>query len=369
MKFTIIREKLLESLSRVYGVIEHRQTIPILSNLLLKVENNILSITGTDMEIELVTIVKSLDSETGEITISARKFLEICRALPAQKEIYFFKEKGRAVIKSGKSRFVLGTLSSTDYPNSNPLIKDVKIKEREYNIKRLIELTQFAMGYQDVRYWLNGLLLEISEKKIRAVATDGHRLALADLKVDVGFYENVFQIIVPRKGVNELSRMLSNEDKEIELCIGNNSLQIDFVDTRFTSKLIDGKYPDYKGVLPNLSNLDKEVFIEKDLLRQALARASILCTEGYRSVQISFDRNMLKINTRNMEQERAEDQIDINYEGKPLDIRFNITYLLDVISAISTKELCMYLKDSDDSCLIKPVGKDDCQYVVMPMKL
>nr|VFJ50958.1 MAG: DNA polymerase-3 subunit beta [Candidatus Kentron sp. FM]VFJ51025.1 MAG: DNA polymerase-3 subunit beta [Candidatus Kentron sp. FM]VFK08807.1 MAG: DNA polymerase-3 subunit beta [Candidatus Kentron sp. FM] len=369
MKFTTTREALLEPLARTYSVIESRRTLPILSNVLLATKNNVLSMTGTDMEMELITSVELIDSKPGETTISARKFSEICRALPTEAKISFTQEEGKAIIRSGNSRFVLSTLPVAEYPNSGTLTEGVRITEEQGNIRELIELTQFAMANQDVRYWLNGLLLEISKENIRAVATDGHRLALAELDADAGIDGDILQVIVPRKGVVELSRMLGTGKNEIELCVGSNALQVEFLNTRFTTKLIDGRYPDYSGVLPTLPQCNKEMLVEKELLRQTLIRSAVLCSDGYRSVKMVFDEGLLRISTRNMEQEEADDEISIDYIGEPLEIRFNVTYLLEAVEAIPTKEIRMYFKDVSGSCLIKPVGREDCQYVVMPMKL
>ncbi|MBT8420063.1 MAG: DNA polymerase III subunit beta [Gammaproteobacteria bacterium] len=370
MKFTIIRETLLEPLSRIHNIIENRRTLPILSNVLLVTRDNTLSMTGTDMEMELITNVELIDSSPGETTVSARKIFDICRALPAGAEISFVQEKGKAIVRAGNSRFLLGTLPAAEYPNSSILTEGTRIVGKQGSIKELIELTQFAIANQDVRYWLNGLLLEISKKSIRVVATDGHRLALAELDLEVdGIDEDILQLIVPRKGVGELAKMLGTGEDKIELCIGSNALQIEFLDTRFTTKLIDGRYPDYNGVLPNLSQCNKEALIEKELLRQTLIRSAILCGEGHRAVRMLFNKNSLQINTRNMEREEADDEIYIDYVGEPLEIGFNITYLLEAIGAIPTKEIRLHFKDVSGSCLIKPVGKENCQYVVMPMKL
>nr|VFJ88109.1 MAG: DNA polymerase III, beta subunit [Candidatus Kentron sp. LFY] len=370
MKFIIAPEKLREPLSRANGIIEQRQTSPILSNVLLVAKNDILSVTGTDMEMELVTSVESTIDEFGETTVSGRKFLDICQSLLLEEELEFIQEQGkeRATIRSGKSRFVLGTLPAITYPNTDPIMEGIRIKTQQGNIKNLIELTQFAIAHQDVRYWLNGLLLEISEENISAIATDGHRLALAEFSVRTGVEDDILRIIVPRKAIRELARMLENGDEEMELCIGNNALQVEFLNTRFTTKLIDGRYPEYKGVLPDLSRCNKEASLEKEKLKQILTRSAILCSEGHRSVKMVFDNNLLHVSTWNQEQEEAEDELEIDYSGEHFEIGFNVTYLLDAIGVIPSEEIRIYLMSADSSCLITPVGRENCRYVVMPVR-
>lgn len=373
MKFITTRETLLEPLSRIHGVTEDRRTLPLLSNTLLAVEEGgTLSMTGTDMEMELVFNLKLMEGESGETTVSARKFYDICRTLPVGAQISFAQESGRAIIRSASSRFVLGTLPADEYPQSGILTEEIKVFAKQGSIRELIELTQFAIANQDVRYWLNGLLLEISKESVRAVSTDGHRLAWAELNLDTdmdGVDGDLLRIIVPRKGIVELARMLSTMEDDVELCIGNNVLQTVFSNVRFTTKLIDGQYPDYSSVLPKPSQCGKEVLLEKEELKQILIRSAILCGEGYRSVRMSFDKNLLRASTLNMEREEAEDEIPIEYTGEPLEARFNVNYLLEAIGSVPTKKVYMCFNDLNGSCLIMPDGREDCRYVVMPMKL
>nr|VFK23623.1 MAG: DNA polymerase III, beta subunit [Candidatus Kentron sp. MB]VFK27977.1 MAG: DNA polymerase III, beta subunit [Candidatus Kentron sp. MB]VFK74492.1 MAG: DNA polymerase III, beta subunit [Candidatus Kentron sp. MB] len=370
MRFIISREKFLDPLSRANSIIEQRQTFGILSNVLLKGEDNVLSITGSDMEMELVTNMELAINEPGETTVSVRKLVDICRTLPSGGELEFTRKQGeeRVLIRSGKSRFILSTLPAATYPNTDSPREGVRIKVPQQDMKDLIELTQFAIAHQDVRYWLNGLLLEISEEKISAVATDGHRLALAESTIQTEVGSNVLQAIVPRKAVRELARMLKNEEEEIELYIGSNALQAEFPNSRFTTKLIDGRYPEYKRVFPDLSLCDKEICLEKDKLQQMLTRCAILCGDSHRSVKMVFDKDLLRVSTSNMEQEESEDELDISYGGECLEIGFNVTYLLDVIGIIPSQEIKMYLTGTDSSCLITPVGREDCRYVVMPVR-
>nr|VFK14124.1 MAG: DNA polymerase-3 subunit beta [Candidatus Kentron sp. LPFa]VFK29833.1 MAG: DNA polymerase-3 subunit beta [Candidatus Kentron sp. LPFa] len=370
MKFTITREKLLDPLLRINSIIEQRQSSPILSNVLLAAKDGILSITGTDMEMELVINVESMMDSPGETTVSARKFVDICRSLPSGEELYFTQEqdKDKITIRSGGSRFILGALPAITYPNIDPVVEGVRIRTRQEYIKNLIELTQFAIAFQDVRYWLNGLLLEISDKNISSIATDGHRLALAELRIQTEVKGDPLRIIIPRKAVRELAKMLGSGEEEIKLCIGSNILQLEFLESKFTTKLIDGQYPEYKGIFPDLSRYNKEICLEKEKLRQVLTRVAILCTDSHRSIKMVFDKNLLRVSTWNMEQEEAKDELAIDYMGEYLEIGFNVTYLLDIIGVIPSMEVKMYLMDANSSCLITPVGREDCRYVVMPVR-
>nr|VFK36723.1 MAG: DNA polymerase-3 subunit beta [Candidatus Kentron sp. SD]VFK40294.1 MAG: DNA polymerase-3 subunit beta [Candidatus Kentron sp. SD] len=370
MKFTITREKLLEPLLRANAIIEQRQTSPILSNILLAAKDGFLSITGADMEMELVSKVESTIHEPGETTVSVRKFVDICRTLSPGEEIEFTQGQDgeKATVRFGKSYFALVTLPAVEYPKTDPIAEGVRIRTRQGHLKDLIELTQFAIAFQDVRYWLNGLLLEISEQGVFAIATDGHRLALAELGIQTEVKGEPLRIIVPRKAVRELARMLGSGDEEMELSIGSNALRMKFLDTVFTTKLIDGQYPEYKGVLPDLSRCNKEACLEKEKLQQMLNRSAILCGDSHRTVKMIFDKNLLRLSTWNVEQEEAEHELAIDYSGEYLEIGFNITYLLDIIGVIPSKEIKIHLMDVDSSCMITPMEREDCRYVVMPVR-
>lgn len=368
MKFSVDRETLLKPLQIVQGVVERRQTLPILSNVLLVLRDGELSITATDMEVELVAHASLGQSEDGEITVPARKFIDICRTLPAEALIEFKTEADRAIIKSGRSRFNLSTLPATDYPNTEMLSEALSFEMDQAGLKTLIDLTQFAMAHQDVRYYLNGLLLEISPDGMRSIATDGHRLAMAELKVDCKLDEPR-QIIVPRKAVAELARLLSSEEGTVQLEIGANAVRLSLPDLQLTSKLIDGRFPDYERVIPEIDECDKVIVIERDLLRQCLTRASILSNEKYRAIRLSLDSGVLRIVANNPDQEEAEDELEVDYSGDPLEVGFNVSYLIDALATLPSDTARLLLTDASSSCLILCEGRDDCQYVVMPMRL
>ena len=273
----------------------------------------------------------------------------------------------RALLRSGRSRFSLATLPAVDYPSSERPSELLRITSPEGALKRLIELTHFAMAHQDVRYYLNGLLLDIGDGTLRAVATDGHRLAIAEMAVDTG--EAPQQIIVPRKGISELLRLLGSGDEAVTIDVGSNTIQVSLPEVRLTSKLIDGKFPDYRRVVPKEEDSDKVVVVDRELLRQSLARAAILSNDKYRAIRLCLEPGTLRVVANNPEQEEAEDEVEVDYQGEALEIGFNVSYLIDALTALPGEEAVIHLGDSSSSCLITPKGDGDCQYVVMPMRL
>lgn len=366
MKFKIQREALLKPLQQVSGVVERRQTLPILSNLLMQTGKGELSLTGTDLEVELVAKT-TLDSKaSGDITVPARKLLDICRTLPDEATLEISVDKDRAVIKSGKSRFTLATQPATDFPTVDEFRGSSSFSIAQKELRELIERTHFAMAQQDVRYYLNGLMLETDGKTLRTVATDGHRLAVCELEPGFEQSDNQ-QIIIPRKGVHELLRILENIDEQANVQIASNHIRVSVPGTQFTSKLIDGRFPDYKRVMP--SGGDKQVLADREPLRQALTRTSILSNEKYRGIRLSLDESRLSIQAHNPEQEEAEEELVVNYSGEPMEIGFNVTYLLDALSATPGNQVLLRLTDANSSCLIEDPSASQCKYVVMPMRL
>lgn len=366
MEININRTSLLPSLQIVNGVIERRQPLPILVNLLLSVSEKEITFSGSDMEVELISRIKQENKSTGEITLPGKKLLDICRALPENADIKIRINGDKAVVKSGKSRFSLSTLPSVEYPIIEIGEKLAEFSLKQTVFKEILEKTAFSMAQQDVRYYLNGLLLEISEDQIRAVATDGHRLALCDTESKVNAGEKQ-QIIVPRKGVIELIRLLDDKDKEVSVVITSNHIRVEFDDLTFTSKLIDGKFPDYDRVIPEEDH--PQLLADREQLKQSLTRASILSNEKYRGVRISLEKNKLRALAHNPEQEEAEEELDVEYDGQELEIGFNVSYLLDALGIIKSNKVRIAIKDPNSSCLLLPDSKDKCKYVVMPMRL
>lgn len=366
MKFTVTRDALLKPLNLVAGVVERRQTLPILANVLIGVEGNSLSLTGTDLEVELLGKV-SLDGATvdGDITVPARKLLDIVKSLPDDSVISVEVDEQRAIIKSGRSRFTLSTLPASEFPNVEQGSASLEFDVLQRNLKTLIDKTAFAMAQQDVRYYLNGMLWEIKDGIFRVVATDGHRLALSTQSGITASEEK--QVILPRKGVLELSRLLIEEDESIHLAFGDTHLRATTQAFTFTSKLVDGKFPDYDRVLPKGS--DKEVVAERDVLKQALARAAILSNEKYRGIRMQFNAGDLRIVANNPEQEEAEDVVAIDYNGDTLEIGFNVSYLLDIMNVVSGPKVKFSLLDANSSALLEDNDDGNSLYVVMPMRL
>jgi DNA polymerase-3 subunit beta len=372
MKFTISREMLLKPLQLVLGVVERRQTLPVLSNVLMVLDHGKLSLTGTDLEVEIIGhVVLDDDGDDGEITVPARKLMDICRALPDGAVIHFSEKNGRVVIKSGRSRYTLSTLPASDFPNVDEDTGNLEFILEQKELKYLIDSTAFAMAQQDVRYYLNGMLWEADNQQIRVVATDGHRLAMSTRPLPITVTEKI-AAIVPRKGVLELSRLLA-EEGSVVIVVGNNHIRVSGDDFRFTSKLVDGSYPDYERVLPRGGN--KEVIGGRAELRQAFTRAAILSNEKYRGVRITLTDGLLKIVANNPEQEEAEEEVAVNYSGESLDIGFNVSYLLDVLNVLPGEQIRFTLSDSNSSALVEDaaVSEDttdsDAVYVVMPMRL
>ena len=369
MYFTSDRETLLKPLLIVRGVVEQRQTHPVLSNILIAIRDGVLTLTATDTEVELEARATVEDWEGGEITVPARKFIDLCQALPARAKVEFrLDDAGKALVRSGRSRYTLATIDASDFPTTDDIAQEAQFVVAQEELKRLLDLTQYAMARQDVRYYLNGMLLEVSAQQIRTVATDGHRLAVAQLDVATGVDESK-SIIIPRKGVLELARLLSDEGDELNIRIGSNAVQMLIDDIRFSSKLIDGKFPDYGRVIPDAGQCDKRVSIDRESFRQCLVRTSVLSSDKHRTVRMDLDSGMLTVATNNPEQETAEDKVDVEYTGEKLEIGFNVTYLIEALSALPSEKVDVFLKDSTSSCLIQPHGNASCQFVVMPMRL
>lgn len=365
MKLTAPREEILAPLQSVIGVVERRQTMPVLSNVLVAARNNRLSLTGTDLEVELVCTRELQVQQAGEITVPGRKFLDILKALPDGVEMTISTDGDRLVIKAGRSRFTLATLPAAEFPLVDEINAQQTLKLPQAEFRRLIDKTHFSMAQQDVRYYLNGMLLEAEGKQLRAVATDGHRLALCETSMEI-VSRSKQQVIVPRKGVLELQRILGAEG-EIEVAIGTNHIRAQIGGIRFTSKLVDGRFPEYGRVIP--ANASRIIDADRDILRHSLQRTAILSNEKYRGIRLNIKPGILTLQAHNPEQEKAEDQIEVGYEGEEIEIGFNVNYLLDALAAIDTDRVQIGLTDSNSSCLIMAPGSSAARYVVMPMRL
>ncbi len=366
MKFIVSREALLTPLQLVAGVVERRQTLPVLANVLLVLDQDTLSLTGTDLEVEIIARLPSIAGESGETTVPARKLVDICRSLPEGADIELTLQDEKMVVKSGRSRFTLATLPANDFPSTEQGEADIQFSCSQFLIKRLIDRTAFAMAQQDVRYYLNGMLWEVESNTLRCVATDGHRLAICTRELDINVAEKT-QTILPRKGVIELSRLLNDHEDPVNVTLGTHHIRVETPDYTFTSKLVDGKFPDYQRVLPQGG--DNIVLGNRTELKQAFARTAILSNEKYRGVRLHFTEGLLNIVANNPEQEEAEEQVVIDYQGDNIEIGFNVSYLQDVANVIDSDNIKITLSDANSSALLEEPEEGDSVYVVMPMRL
>jgi DNA polymerase-3 subunit beta len=364
MKFSVAREALLKPLQAVIGVVERRQTMPILSNVLLVARDDQLSVTATDLEVELVAQAEVEAEAGGEITVSGRKLLDICRALPEGSVVNISVSGEKMAVRAGRSRFNLATLPAAEFPVVDDIKAGQSITVAQEIVGRLFDKTHFSMAQQDVRYYLNGLLLETGGGQLRAVATDGHRLALCQAEIDGELEEQ--QVIVPRKGVLELQRLMSG-DGDLNIELGSNHIRIQLDGIRFTSKLIDGRFPEYERVIPKESA--NELKADRGVFQGALQRTAILSNEKYRGIRLVIRDSGVILQAHNPEQEEAEEELEVEYSGEDIEIGFNVNYLLDALGAIDSDEVTLSVQDSNSSCLIRRPGNDDCKFVVMPMRL
>ena len=368
MKFSAQRETLLFPLQHVFGAVERKQTSPILGNVLVQAKNGTLTMTGTDNEIEMQATAELHIDQDGDLTVQARKLLDICKNLPEAARIDLEVSEGKVKFKSGRSRFTLATLPAKEFPILKPLEDAQIVSLTAHELLHCIRSTSFSMAQQDVRFYLNGMLLEISSDRLSCVATDGHRLAYSQLSTDANPADPV-RAIIPRKSVSELQRLLGSvDDNEIvQLAITPQHLQIQVGDVRLSSKLIEGRFPDYNRVIP--IDGDKEITVDGNTLKAALTRASVVSSEKYRGVRLSLEPGVLSISSNNPDQEEAVDEMEVEYTGEKAEIGFNVTYLLDVLNSVTTENVRILLKDGNSSALVMPEDTNDSKYVVMPMRL
>ena len=366
MRFSVQREVLLKPLSQVVGVVERRQTLPVLANLLVVVSSEGVSFTGTDLEVEMIARTAAEQLEAGELTVPARKLFDICRALPDGIKVDFRQNGDRVTLSAGRSRFTLSTLPASEFPQVDNIDVVERVTLPEATLKELIDRTAFAMAHQDVRYYLNGTLLDLRENALRCVATDGHRLALCETAIELNA-KTKRQVIIPRKGVLELQRLLDAGDGTVEIEFGRNHLRVRRGDFVFTTKLIDGRFPDYEAVIP--IGADKMFSVSRDELRASLQRAAILSNEKYRGVKLELAPNKLNIVAHNPEQEEAVEELEVQTVVDGLSVGFNVNYLLDALGALRGNEVTLALRDSNSSCLIRDADNERSRHVIMPLRL
>jgi DNA polymerase III subunit beta len=370
MNFSIQREALLEPLQQVIGVVERRQTKPILANVLLAMkQDQSLSVIATDLEVQVVanTLFDSM-VEQANITVSGRKLLDICRMLPPQTLMNLQKEQERLIIRAGQSRFVLATLPTEDFPQFEESQVHLEFAISQKELSNLLARTYFAMAQQDVRYYLNGMLFEIKQGRIIGVATDGHRFAMNSQAVAVDEAAAI-QVIIPRKGVLELMRLLNNVDSEVLVILGQNHIRVQGEAFIFTSKLIDGRFPDYERILPR-GVVGRTVVMSRELLRESLLRIAVLSAEKFRAVSLQLGEGLLRISSRNQEQqEEAEEITSVDYQEEPVEIAFNVNYLLDVLNTVADATVKLTFINTSNRMFVEEANNSDSLFLVMPLQL
>ncbi|UDG81475.1 Beta sliding clamp [Candidatus Profftia lariciata] len=366
MKCIVKREHLLKPLQQVISTRNNRPTLPILGNLLLQVKDGYILLTVTDLEVEVIVRIPILqDYIIGKITVSARKFFDICRGLPDHVEITVILKNDRILVHSGRSSFYLATMPAVDFPNLDDWRSELEFSMSQTMLKKMIDTTQFSMAHQDVRYYLNGMFFQTEGQELRTVATDGHRLAVCSMSIEYSLPS--YSIIIPRKSVIELYRLLEGEEKLLCLQISRNNIRVNIGNFIFTSKLIDGRFPNYLNVLP--ANPNKILKVNCNALKQAFTRAAILSNEKFRGVRLYISKKQLKITANNSAQEEAEELLDVIYEGTDLEIGFNVNYVLDVLNVLKCEDIYILLTDELSSVQIKNAHAKSTTYVIMPIRL
>ena len=361
------KETILKPLQVVIGIVERKQTLPILSNVLIEKKHGTIFFTATDLEIQITTSIRinSNDGEDAAITVGGKKIQEILRILPDQSKISIDTKENKALIKSNKSRFSLQTLPAQDFPKlSNQLVAAEKIVLSQIELRRLLQSVQYAMAQQDVRYYLNGVLMIVEGDKLKVVATDGHRLAFNAGSIK-GKHEKQ-EIIIPRKAVIELCKLLSDSEDLIEIEYSQQQVKASFSGIVLTTKVIEGKFPDYERVIPKYSN---HLTMNRLSIQQALQRAAILSNEKFRGVRFVLTEKNLSIISSNSEQEEAQEEMEMDYHGEAIDIGFNVNYLMEGLNNISSEKAIFSFGDPNSSILITTPENQEFCYVVMPMRI
>ena len=373
MNISISREQLLPALISTSSVVEKRQTLPILSNLLIKQKNGLLSITGSNLEVEVNKKISGVGTDEVEVTLAASKLVEICRALPSGSTINIKIQQGKAILTSGKSRFTLKSLPYNEFPDLQAMDYQERFTLPVTALKSILELTSFSMAAQDVRYYLNGILLEVENNRVVAVATDGHRLSKSEAVLDDNQTPDKHQIIIPRKAIQEIMRLLTSlsesggEGESVRLELNNKHLKLSAGDTIITSTLINGQFPEYESILA--ADLDKSIQVDRQQFVEALTRIAVLTNDRLHGVRLNFRDNLLKISTNNPEQEEAEDEISCVYEGEEITTSFNVNYIIEALKVINSDNVIINIKDKDSVCLLEKPGDPLSAWLVMPMRL
>jgi DNA polymerase III subunit beta len=367
MQILTNREHLLPALMRCTGVVERRQTLPILGNFYLSAEQDgAVELIGTDMELQIRTRFPATVKVPGMVTLPARKITDICRTLPDGADIRIKVEGDKAVVSSGRGRYTLSTLPADGYPLMQQELGGICLELEQNQLRKLLEKTAFAMAQHDVRYYLNGLLFEVRSGGITAVATDGHRLAKVEIDCESDVTD-MLQVILPGKTVSELKRLLTGNDDKVRLRISERTIQLQMEEAEVTSKLIDGRYPEYDRVIPR--NPERLAVVDRTALRQALLRAAVLSNEKYKGVRVTFGAGVLRLQAHNPEQDEAEEELELDYSDESTTIGFNVSYVMDILGVLEKDEVEIAFSNGDSSALWSNKGVDNEVYVVMPMRI
>ena len=367
MNIKIAKESLLPVLTRVTRVVEKRQTLPILANLFFNYSNEELNVVGTDLEVEMSEKIKNVSGDDTSFTVSSRKIFDITRNLPENSIMSLTYESGKILVSSGRSRYTLKTIPPEEFPRIDVSDWEESFKISQLSLKMLLDKTAFSMGVQDVRYYLNGVLFEFTRNQLRSIATDGHRLAQSDVDISLETTDSR-QVIVPRKAIGEINRFLDGEDDtEILIEINKNHLKLTSGETTLITKLIDGKFPEFKDMLERQPNII--LTINKIEFIEAMVRAAVLVTEKFMGVKVTLESGVMRITTTTLEQEEAVEELAIDYTGEKIEIGYNVTYLIDVARAINTEHIEINLQGEDGVCIIKQPGDDRSIWLVMPLRI
>lgn len=366
MKININRDTLLKPLSSVNGIVERRHTLPILSNLLLEGKEGKITLTATDLEMQISMSAETEITEAFATTVSAKKLLDICRALPEGSELKLAEQDSRLQVSAGRSKFNLQTLPAADYPvMTRAANTQLTLKLPQKTFRSLLRQVEFSMAQQDIRYYLNGLLMEVNGQRLHVVGTDGHRLSYISTELSENHEKQ--EVILPRKTVTELIKLLDDVDDELVIELSSTQVNFSFSNIRLISKIIDGKFPDYNRVIP--VGHHNQFSINRVAVLQAMQRASILSNEKYRGIRMVLGSNTLRLISNNSEQEEAEEELEISYSGDSLDVGFNVTYLIDALNNVQTEMVEFSLADANSSCLLTLPDNTNYKYVVMPMRI
>jgi DNA polymerase-3 subunit beta len=360
------RDALLRPLQIVSGIVERRHTLPILANILIRKDGDDVTLLSTDIEVQISTHAAiGSGKEAAATTVAARKLLDILRALP-DSEVSLSLSNKRMTVQCGKSRFALQTLAAEEFPTvAQAEHYGAQFDLPQKTLKHLFNMVHFSMAQQDIRYYLNGLLLVVEGQNVIAVATDGHRLAFSQIVTDQQFARQ--EVIIPRKTILELQRLLEDNDDPVTLAIATNQVKFSFSDIELISKLVEGKFPDYTRVVPKAYK--NNFTIGREALLRSLQRAAIMTSDKFKGVRCMIAPGSLKISSTNADQEEAVEELEIDYGGDSIDIGFNVTYLLDVLNNLKCDSISISLGDANSSALITVPDDPNFKYVVMPMRI